>query len=190
MKEHAEHMLPGGMEVKVLSIDKLDQYEEPLAVTLSVKGPIGSATGKRLLLTGDLFECNSKPTFSRDKREMAVYFPYRYNARDAIRINLPPGFQVESVPTDKEVKMSKVAAYDIKSVADGTGVTIRRNLVVGEIVYLPAEYPDLKAFYGQFEAKDQEPVILKVAGVAQASAGASSVESITLPATQTQTQKP
>ncbi|WP_263375829.1 DUF3857 domain-containing protein [Granulicella aggregans] len=193
MKEHAEHMLPGGMDVKVLSIDKLDQYEEPLTVALSIKGPIGSSTGKRLLVTGDLFECNSKPTFSRDKREMAVYFPYPYNARDAIRINLPPGFEVESVPVNKDVKMGKTAAYDIKAVADGTGVTIRRNLLVGEIIYLPAEYPDLKAFYGQFEAKDQEPVILKVAGPVQATTGsgqATSVESITLPTTQSQTQKP
>jgi Domain of Unknown Function with PDB structure (DUF3857)/Transglutaminase-like superfamily len=183
MKEHAERMLPGGMDVKVLSIDKLDQYEEPLAVTLSIKGPIGSPTGKRLLVTGDLFECNSKPTFTHDKREMAVFFPYRYNARDAIRINLPPGFQVESVPADKEVKLAKSAAYDIKVAADGSGVTIRRNLLVGEIMYMPETYPDVKAFYNQFEAKDQEPLILKVAGATQAT---TSVEDITLPATKSQ----
>ena len=182
MKEHVEHMLPGGMDVKVVSIDKLDQYEEPLAVTLTIKGPIGSSTGKRLLVTGDLFECNSKPTFTHDKREMAVFFPYRYSARDAIRINLPPGFKVESVPADKEVKLAKSAVYDIKATADGAGVTIRRNLLVGEIIYMPAEYPDLKSFYGQFEAKDQEPLVLKVAGSTQAT----SVEDIALPATQTQ----
>jgi hypothetical protein len=183
MKEHAERMLPGGMDVKVLSIDKLDQYEEPLAVTLEIKGPIGSPTGKRLLVTGDLFECNSKPTFTHDKREVAVFFPYRYNARDAIRINLPKGFQVESVPPDKEVKLEKSAAYDIKVAADGTGITIRRNLAVGEIVYMPETYPDVKAFYNQFESKDQEPLILKVGGVTQA---ATSVEDITLPATKAQ----
>lgn len=174
MKEHVESMLPGNMDVKVVSIDKLEEYEEPLAVKVEIKGAIGSSTGKRLLITGDLFEMNSKPTFTHDKRELAVFFPYRYSARDAIRINLPPSLQVESVPADKSVKMAKAAVYDMKAVADGTGFTIRRNLFVGEIVYMPAAYPDLKTFYSQFEAKDQEPVILKIGGPAQAAVSSAS----------------
>jgi hypothetical protein len=182
MKEHVEQMLPGNMDVKVVSIDKLDAYEEPLSVRVEIKGPIGSSTGKRLLVTGDLFEANSKPTFTHDKREIAVFLPYRYSARDAIRINLPQDFQVESIPADKTVKMAKAAIYDMKVVADSTGVTIRRNLYIGEDIYFPNEYPDLKSFYSQFEAKDQEPVILKVVGPAQSSAS-----SVTLPKTDAQT---
>ncbi len=88
MKDSVEQMLPGGMEVKLTSIGKLDEYEEPLTATFSIKGPVGSTTGKRVLITGDLFEGNSKPTFAHDKRELAVFFPYRYTAHDAIRINL------------------------------------------------------------------------------------------------------
>lgn len=169
LKEHLEQMLPGGMDVKLVSIEKLEEYEEPLAVKFEVKGAIGSSTGKRLLVVADLFEVNAKPTFTREKREMAVFLPYRYNARDAIRINLPKGFEVESVPPDKSAKLAKSAVYDMKAVVDGTGFTVRRNLFVGEDVYLPTDYPELKAFYGQFESKDQEPVIVKVTAGAQAS---------------------
>jgi len=163
MKESVERMLPAGMEVKVLSIDKLTEYEAPLAVKLEVKGPIGSSTGKRLVITGDLFEANTKATFAHEKRELAVYFPYSYTARDAIRINFPPGFQVESVPPDGAATMPKMAVYNLKAAPDATGVTIRRNLYLAEILYKPEEYPDLRKFYSQFEAKDQEPVVLKVA---------------------------
>jgi hypothetical protein len=166
MKESVERMLPGGMEVKVLSIDKLTEYEEPLAVKLEVKGPIGSPTGKRLVITGDLFETNTKATFAHEKRELAVWFPYSYTSRDAIRINFPAGFEVESVPPDGAATMPKMAVYNLKATADATGVTIRRNLYLAEIVYKTDEYPDLRKFYSQFEAKDQEPVVLKVAAAA------------------------
>lgn len=164
MKEHVERMLPGGMEVKVLSIDKLTEYEEPLAVKLDIKGPIGSPTGKRLLIPGALFETNAKATFAHDKRELSVFFSYPYSTRDAVRINFPETFQVESVPPDGAAKLPKMAIYDLKAAADSKGITIRRNLYIAEIFYKTDEYPSLRTFYNQFEAKDQEPVILKLAG--------------------------
>ena len=168
IKEFAEQMLPGGMDVKVLSIEKLKEYEEPLAVKLEIKGAIGSPTGKRLLIPGDLFETNTKATFSHEKRELAVLFPYRYSARDAIRINFPTGFSVESVPPVGDVKMPKMAIYKMNATADATGVTIRRDLYLAEFLYKPEEYPQLRTFYSQFEAKDQEPIIVKVAGASTA----------------------
>ena len=166
MKESVERMLPGGMEVKLISLDKLTEYEAPLAATFEVKGPIGSPTGKRLLVPGDLFETNTKATFAHEKRELAIWFPYRYSTHDAIRINLPTGFQVESVPPDGDAKMPKMALYNLKATADATGVTIRRNLYLAEILFKTEEYPDLRKFYSEFEAKDQEPVVLKVAAPA------------------------
>jgi hypothetical protein len=162
MKESVERMLPGGMDVKLVSIAKLTEYEEPLAATIEVKGPIGSPTGKRLLIPGDIFEANSKATFAHEKRELAVCFSYPYAARDAIRINFPEGFVAETVPPDTSTQLAKEAIYKMKATADAKGVTIRRDLYVGEIVYPPAEYPELRSFYSQFEAKDQEPIILKV----------------------------
>jgi hypothetical protein len=44
-----------------------------------------------------------------------------------------------------------------------TSVTIRRNYTLGEILYMPKEYTDLRAFYNKFETKDQESVVLTVA---------------------------
>jgi hypothetical protein len=157
LKEHVERMLPGGMEVKVVSVDKLTEYEAPLAVKLEVKGPIGSPTGKRLVITGDLFETNAKATFAHEKRELPVWFPYSYSERDAIRISFPPSFQ------DGAATMPKMAVYNLKAAPDANGVTIRRNLYLSEILYKTEEYPDLRKFYSQFETKDQEPVVLKLA---------------------------
>jgi transglutaminase-like putative cysteine protease len=168
LKESVERMLPGGMEIKVVSVDKLESYEEPLTAKLEVKGQVGSSTGKRLLIPGDLFETNSHAIFSKEKRELPISLSYRYTSHDAIRINLPPAFQIESVPASGSFQIPKTAVYNFKSEPDPKGVTIRRDLYMGEVLFMQKQYPDLRAFYSQFEAKDQEPIILRVAPAAPA----------------------
>jgi len=171
LKEHMEEMLPGGVDVKVTSIDKLAEYEEPLAIHYEVKGPIGSSTGKRLLIPEDLFEGNSKAKFVHEKRETAVIFDYPSTTRDALRINFPKNFEVESLPAGDTIEYTKHAVYDLKTEKTAKSVTIRRDLMFGEFFYLVPEYPELRDFYTKFQTKDQEPVVLKVAATTASSTG-------------------
>ncbi len=165
LHDSVEHLLPQGMDVKVASIEKLDDYESPLVVKFDVKGPIGAATGKRILFTGDIFETNSKPTFSHEKRETSVYFHYSYFNQDAVRVNFPPVFSVESLPTAMKQQLKTYALYALSSDSTPTSVTVRRNYTLGEILYMPNEYPDLRAFYNKLETKDQESVVLTIAPI-------------------------
>jgi hypothetical protein len=168
-----ERMLPGGMEVKVSSIDKLTDYEEPLQVSYAVKGAIGSSAGKRLLIPGDLFETNTRPMFVHEKRDNVVAFHYASTTRDAIRIKLPPSLAIESAPATKQIPFTSTAAqapllgvYNLKTETGPAAITVRRDLLLGEIFYLQKEYPDLRSFYGKFETADQEPIVLKQAATA------------------------
>jgi Domain of Unknown Function with PDB structure (DUF3857) len=163
LHDSVEHLLPQGMDVKVSAIEKLDDYESPLTVTFSVKGPIGSSTGKRLLFAGDIFETNSKPTFPHEKRETTVYFHYPYFNQDAVRVNFPPVFSVESLPAGMKQQFQTYALYALAAESTPTSVTVRRNYTLGEILFMPKEYPDLRAFYNKIETKDQESVVLTVA---------------------------
>lgn len=165
-----EHLLPQGMDVKLASIDKLEDYEKPLSVNFNVKGPIGSSTGKRLLIPGDIFEANSKPTFPHEKREVAVYFHYPYIAQDAVRVNFPSTFKVESLPTGDKQQFQNFALYNLSTESTPTSVTFRRNYTLGEIMFMPKEYPDLRAFYNKIETKDQESVVLTAAPATAANA--------------------
>ncbi|HEV2618769.1 MAG TPA: DUF3857 domain-containing protein [Acidobacteriaceae bacterium] len=161
LRSEMEHLMPGGMEVKVASIEHLDEYEEPLTVNFSVKGPIGSATGKRLIIPGDLFEANAKPSFPHEKRTVPVYFEYASNMQDAVRITFPSSFSVESKPVDENIPFAQLASYDMDSKTTSNSITIYRNLARGFILSPVSEYADLRAFYGKFETKDQEPIVLK-----------------------------
>ena len=79
-------------------------------------------------------------------------------------INFPPTFAVESLPPGDKINFEKFAVYVMSTESTPTSVTFRREFDLGESLYLPAEYPGLRSFYNKFETKDQENVVLKVAG--------------------------
>ena len=158
-----ENILPGGMEIHVGNIENLEDYEKQLIVNYTVKGQIGSSTGKRLLLPSDIFEVNAKPTFTQPKREQPISFDYSHAIQDAVHITFPASLSVESLPASEQVPLENLAAYVIRTESTPTSVTVRREFDLGEIFYKLDEYPSLRAFFNKFETKDQEPVVLKAA---------------------------
>ncbi|WP_260739008.1 DUF3857 domain-containing protein [Tunturiibacter lichenicola] len=160
LSTNVENLLPNGMEVKVSSIEKLEDYDQPLVVKLDVKGQLGSSTGKRLLIPSDIFEANEKPAFPHEKRDVPVFFSFAHMTQDAVRITFPPTLAVESLPTSNTTTFQKFAVYGMNLESTPTTVTTRRDYVLGEIYYKTEEYPELRSFYSKMETKDQESIIL------------------------------
>jgi hypothetical protein len=165
LNDNINQLLPQGMEVKVTSIEKLADYEQPLTVNLAVDGILGSFTGKRILLPGDVFESNSRDTFPHEKRDIPVYFSYPHVLQDAVRVKFPATLNVESLPSSEKIPFQNFAVYDMSTSSTPTSVTVQRNYLLGEIIYMPKEYPELRSFYSKMETKDQENVILTTAPV-------------------------
>jgi hypothetical protein len=165
MRTSVEHLIPSGLEIKVKSIDKLEDYEQPLVLNLKVKGTLGSSTGKRILLPGDIFEANSKPAFPHEKREMPVYFEYAGMTEDAVRIKFPETLKVESLPASNQAMFEKAIAYALTTESTPITFSVRRNYIRGDILFPLAQYPNLRSFYSKLESKDQEAVVLTAAPV-------------------------
>ena len=163
-----ERLLPGGMDIKVTTLENLENYEQPLTANFEVKGAIGSPTGKRLLIPSDVFQSNEKPTFPHEKRQSPVFFEYANVVQDGVRINLPSSFSVESLPAGAQIPFKTFAVYALKTESTPTNVTVRREMDLGNPFYKTEEYTDLRAFYSQLETKDQEPLVLKAAASAPA----------------------
>jgi hypothetical protein len=160
LRTGVEHLIPDGMQVKIASIEKLAEYEQPLVVNFAVTGGLGSSTGKRLLLPVDLFEVNSKTTFPKEKREVPVAFSYPHVVQDAVRITFPATLSIESLPTSGKVPLRNLAGYDITPSSTPTSFTVHRNYILNEVLHMPNEYGELRKFYTDFESKDQESVVL------------------------------
>ncbi len=160
LRNSVEALVPQGIEVKVVSIEKLEDYDQPLVVKLDVKGALGSSTGKRLLIPTDIFEANAKPTFPHQKRDVPVYFPYSHMTQDAVRITFPPTLAIESLPASDTSSFQKFALYNMKTESTPTTFTMHRDYSLGEIFFKPEEYSGLRTFYSKMESKDQEAVVL------------------------------
>ncbi len=166
-----EKMLPSGMDISVTTIENPTAFEAPLTVTYAVKGPVGSPTGKRLLIAADLFEVNSKPKFPEKKRELPVDMHYPSMTQDAVRFILPASMVVESAPAAGAAELKGMAVFDTKVANSPTSITVYRNLTVGRALFASDSYPDLRSFYEKIEAKDQETLVLTRAAAAAAAGG-------------------
>jgi hypothetical protein len=160
VRTSVERLMPHGVEVKVTSIDKLEDYEQPLVAKIEVKGTLGSSTGKRLLLPGDIFEANSKPSFPHEKRDIAVYFEYPHMVQDAVRVKFPATFTVESLPAADKTAFKQAIGYNISTESTPTSFTVHRNYVLGGILFSTESYPEVRSFFSKMENKDQETVVL------------------------------
>jgi hypothetical protein len=163
IRTSVEQLMPAGIELKVASIDKLEDYEQPLVANIEVKGTLGSSTGKRVLLPSDIFEANAKPSFPHEKRDIPIYFQYTHVTQDAVRIHFPQSLSVESLPASDKTAFEKSIAYTLSSESAAGSFTVRRTYVLGEIVFLPPQYANFRTFYSKMENKDQESVILTTA---------------------------
>ena len=161
LTETVERALPAGMSVHLASLEKLEDAEQPFSANFDVKGRPGTATAKRILLPSDLFESNTQPMFPHEKRDVAVYFEYAHMQQDAIRINFPASYTVESLPASAKIQYQKAAVYNLRAESTPTSVTVRRDYILGDIIFPKKDYPELRTFYGDLEGKDQQTIVLK-----------------------------
>jgi hypothetical protein len=161
LKTDLEKMVPKTLNVQEPVITGLEDYEKPLTVSYQVTGSLGTPMGKRLMLPADIFLIDEKATFPQDKREQAVYYHYPQEVLDAQRVNFLSGFQVEAVPPAAKFNLPKQAIYALSVEPEATNFTTRRSFVFNEIIVPTASYPQLRGFYAQFEAADQQSVVLK-----------------------------
>ena len=172
LRSRLEEMLPGGIEVRVVSAANLTDPDKPVVIDYSVKGAIGNVTGKRLFIPASLFEVNSKPEFTAPKRELTIDMHYPRRSQDAVRIKYPGSLAVEAAPAKEAEKLGEVAAFTFSSTTAADSITMFRDVIIARTFFQPKDYADLRTFYGKLESKQQEPLILThAADTAKPSAG-------------------
>jgi hypothetical protein len=166
-REEIEGQAPEGVEAHVdhfLSMN--DPYSELMAA-VTVKGTLGTATAKRLILPRFFFETRAAvPFVNEDKRVIPVDMHYGRRVTDEITYHYPDGVNVEGAPQDASIPWPSHAAFIAKSVAQPGQITVRQTLLVGFTIAKPEEYQDLRAFYQKVAGADQEQLVLTMPAAA------------------------
>jgi hypothetical protein len=153
--------VPEGVEVHIDHFLGLDDPEVNLMAMVKVRGSLGSATSKRLLLPGFFFQTRGRQPFvAQEKRLEPVDMHFADQVTDQITYHLPANLTVEGAPQDAKILWEGHAAMIAKSKIDPGQIVIARALSRGFTFAKPEEYQNLRGFYQKVAAADQAQLVL------------------------------
>ena len=124
-----ENIVPEGVEAHVDHFLAMDQPDSILLAVVKVKGSLGTATAKRLLLPGFFFDTRShQPFVDEEKRLEPVDMHYADRVTNVITYHLPAGITVEGAPQDTNISWPGHALFMVKSKADPGQIAISISL--------------------------------------------------------------
>ena len=149
-----------------------DPYSNLMAV-VNLKGSLGTATAKRLILPGFFFETRGHvPFVNEEKRLEPVDMHYGDRVTDEMTYHLPEGVTVEGAPQDANIRWPATHFWSPRALRDRARSTIGQTLSVAFTFAKPEEYQDLRGFYQKVAAADQEPLVLTMSSAAAAAPSA------------------
>jgi hypothetical protein len=159
--ESMRDYIPEGVLATFDHFLSLNEYNDSLMGIIQVSGTLGAATGKHLFLPGLFFQSRAKhPFVAQDKRSVPVDVHYPKLERDDVEYNLPPGFNVESMPQSSDGAWPNHAQLKIHSAQGKNSVFIQRALAYNFTLLPAAEYANLHNFYQKVATADQQQLVI------------------------------
>lgn len=163
--EYLESSLPDGVKGRFEGFDGLMEYEADLTARVTLSGVLGAATGKRLILPGMFFEAHGKRPLAEDEaREVPVDLHYATLEQDEVTYRIPPGMNLDSLPTDPGVDWAGGIKLAIEATPAAGSVTVKRTFVRSAAMLDPSLYSALRFVYQRISRADQQQVVLSKAG--------------------------
>jgi hypothetical protein len=166
MEDELRKILPGDTEVVLLGTPDWDASEAPLIVSFRISGPFAVAAGKRLMVMQHLFQVSEKPQFPSAARSNAICFQAPWQEADEVHITIPAGMEVESLAPDDTVKLG-YAVYKVQQKQEAPNkIFSRRDFVMGQGLFTPDQYKEVKGFFDKVKADDNQPALVRVTPIA------------------------
>jgi transglutaminase-like putative cysteine protease len=161
LEGQVQSLLPQGGRAKLLSAQGWTDSETPLKAEFEIQVPsYANKAGKRLLIPVGIFHSSGQQPFSSTRRTYAVYFDYPWESYEQVKLAIPDGFQVESLPGNTKIDRGRTT-YESSSSRQGSILQLNRTMKMAAY-YVPLDkYPLLKQFYELIRAGDEQQVVLK-----------------------------
>jgi hypothetical protein len=161
LEEHVKTHIPVAAEAELTNQPDWSGSETPLVAEFDLKIPgWASNAGRRVLIPAGVFSGEEKHIFEHANRVHPIYFRYPYEKVDDVTIELPPGWQVSSVPPGKD-QDEHVIGYNLK-VEDGKNTLhLTRKLKVDFMILDAKYYVALRNFFQAVRNADEEQVVVQ-----------------------------
>jgi hypothetical protein len=150
-----------GSQVELVNQPDWASSETPLIAEFNLKIPNwASNAGQTVVTPAAIFTAGERGVFEPAKREHPIYFDYLSEKSEDVTIDLPPGWQVGSVPKAQDQDL-KLVAYSLKDEQNQGTLHLKRRLTIGVGSLEQKYYAPLRAFFQLVRAGDGEQVVLQ-----------------------------
>ena len=161
LEDEVRSYVPAGIEVDLTNKPDWNSSARTLVAEYHLKVPgWASGAGRRALVPVGLFSGTEKHVFEHANRVHSIYFEFPFQLADDVTIDLPLGWQVNSLP--KESKEDQhVVVYSMKAADDKGTLHIERMLNVDILGLDVKYYPALRHFFQVVKTGDEQQVVLQ-----------------------------
>ena len=164
LEDYVKEIIPVGIEVELTNKPEWASSAPTLVAEYSLKVPGWiSGAGKRALCPVGLFSGPEKHMFEHSIRVHPLYFHYLFEKSDDVRIELPLGWQVGSLP-QAQINDAKAVAYSLKVEGDKSSLHLERHLRCSLTFLEQKYYGTLRNFYQSVRSGDEQQIVLQPMG--------------------------
>jgi len=160
LEQDIEDDIPTGIEAKLTNTPGWSGSDAPLIAEYDLRVPgWASMAGKRMLIPVGLFGGGEKHIFEHAARVHPLYFDFPYQHIDDVTIELPPGWQVSSLPEPRSADLKRVMYSTTAEDAKGS-LRVRRDLSVNLMYVNVKRYDAMRNFFQTVRAGDEEQIVV------------------------------
>jgi hypothetical protein len=164
LEDYVKETIPATIEVELINKPEWNSSAPSMAAEYSLKVPGWVAgAGKRALFPVGLFSGPEKHMYEHSTRVHPLYFRFLFEKTDDVRIELPLGWQVSSIPQVQN-NDAKVVAYSLKVENDKGSLHLERHLRCNLTFLEQKYYGALRNFYQSVRNGDDQQIVLQPLG--------------------------
>jgi hypothetical protein len=161
LEDDLKSQLQGSADVELVNNPDWTASEAPLVAEFKLKIPAWAVNaGRRAMIPAAVFTAGERGVFEHAQRTHPIYFAYPYLKADDLTIDLPPGWQVGSVPPPLNQDRRGVL-YTLKVELSPGSVRLTRKIAVDFTLLDAKYYPALRNFFQMVRTGDEEQIVLE-----------------------------
>jgi hypothetical protein len=169
LEDQVKEYIPVGIELDLTNQPDWGGSTPTLVAEFELKVPGWvSGAGRRALVPVGLFSAPEKHAFEHANRVHAIYFSYPSAKIDDVTIDLPLGWQVNSLPPVQDLD-AKAALYSLKAENNKGALHLTRRLNMDLLMVEAKLYPSLRNFFQVVRTGDEQQIVLQPGVAAAAS---------------------
>jgi hypothetical protein len=153
-----EHLNAENQQVSYKSTENNDvQIECEMSVNEAY-----SVAGNRIFLQPLLWKKQKENPFKQTERNYPLDLAYRIQETVTAKYTIPKNYSVETVPANKILSLPDGKGKFVYMIKNENGVIdILNQIILAKPIFSPDEYYDLREFFNQIIAKQNEQIVLK-----------------------------